>query len=65
MYHLQLDSMTLKVYDNKNQQHKIFEVRKPISGTTPEEIWDVVESRLAILPWMPNRIMRKIEVKEL
>lgn len=64
-YHLKLESMTLKVYDNENQQHKIFEVRKPISGETVEQIWDTVESRLAILPWLPNRIMRKLNVEAL
>ena len=65
MYLLELTSMTLKVYDNENQQHKIFEIRKPISGTSPEQIWDAVETKLAILPWLPNRIMRKLEVKEM
>lgn len=64
MYLIELTSMTLKVYDDKNQQHKIFEVVSPISGSTPEEIWDRVESKLAILPWMQNRVMRKLKVHE-
>lgn len=64
-YHFQLESIKLKVWDDKNQQHKIFEVRKPISGDAIEQIWDGVESRLAILPWMPNKILRKLPIQEI